>query len=148
MYTQWQYSLTLIEAFTDKERDKHGSNDVHIHVQWVTIPPNIKTDIQKKRQKQRRSRDHPVNHNIAGHRYRYLETKREKEIQIKRRPYTHRITDNIPGHWDRQRKRESNADEETYHYTYNQWQDSQTLIEAFREKQRDKDGSRDVHIYV
>ena len=98
------------EKYSDKKRDKHGWRDVHRHLQWV-----IK---------------------IAWHCYTHLETKREKQLRIKRRTYTGRITDNTP---DRQSERERNADQDTYLFTYNQWQYSWTVIEVFREKERERE---------
>ena len=65
---------------------------------------------------------------------------RERETWIKRRTRTHITCDNIAEHslrhWDR--KRETNTDQETYLYTYNQWQYSSTLIQIFCEKERQK----------
>ena len=95
---------------------------------------------------------------IASHCYTHLETNREKEIQSKRRTYTRRITDSIP---DTERNRDKikwkNADQNTYLFTYNQWQYSWTLIEVFREntitvyaqREREKQtSSRDAYAHT
>ena len=89
-----------------------------------------------------------MSNEIAWHCYIHLETKREKEIQIKRRTYTRRITDSIlDTETDRAKERERNADQDTYLFTYNQWQYSRTLTETLRHKEREKHGSWDGNIH-
>ena len=104
----------------------------------MSIKQNTDRNIQRKRETQikRRTLAPTISHNIVGNCYTHSETKRDKEIRIKRRTYTSKFIDNIPGHWDRDRER--NADQERYLYTYNQWQHSRTLIEAFRQKESEK----------
>ena len=63
---------------------------------------------------------------------------REEETPIKRRTYARRITDNISD-TETDRQKERNADQDTYLFTCNQWQYSRTLIEVFREKEREKE---------
>ena len=105
---------------------------------------------QKERQTRikRRTYTPTMSYKVAWHCYTHSETKTEKEIRIKRRTYTRRITDSIlDTETDRAKERERNADQDTYLFTYNQWQYSRTLTETLRHKEREKHGSWDGNIH-